>query len=162
MSLYRIYTDGSCTNNGKPNSFGGWAYVIVNNIRAIELDEEWDSGFGGTRDTTISRMELIGPIEGLRRLNDIIDPNFDDIVVISDSKYVVDAFRQDWVKNWKLNGWKNAKGKTVVNLDLWQQLISLAYGKSHITFDHVQGHTGNKWNEYCDKLAGAAAREYAY
>ena len=162
MSQYLIYTDGSCTNNGKPNSFGGWSYVIVHNIRALELWEEWDSGCGGTKDTTISRMELMGPIEGLRRLNAVIDPNFDDITVISDSKYVVDAFRQDWIRNWKINGWKNAKGKTVVNLDLWQQLISLAYGKPHITWEHVHGHTGDKWNEYCDKLAGAASKEYVY
>ena len=57
-----------------------------------------------------------------------------------------------WIKDWLKNDWKKKNKKEVINKDLWMKLYDLC--KDHdITWNWVQGHDNNYYNEICDELA---------
>jgi len=138
-----IYTDGACSGNPGP---GGWGAVLLYGDRIKELS-------GGEKATTNQRMELTAVIEALKALK-VSDW---DVVVYSDSSYIVNAFRQDWISKWKKNGWKNSKKEDVANQDLWKALLNLME-KNRIKIEKVKGHSGVHWNERCDQLAREAIK----
>jgi ribonuclease HI len=138
-----IYTDGACLNNpGK----GGHGYVFTYN------DGEYlHSGNGGEKDTTNNRMELMAVISALEMLD-----GEKDITIITDSKYVMQGITE-WIKGWKAKGWIGSNKKPVKNQDLWKRLDSLVEKAPPLKWQWVKGHSGNKWNEFADKLATEAA-----
>lgn len=75
----------------------------------------------------------------------------------SDSSYVVNAFRQGWLKRWSTNNWQTAAKKPVENQDLWQKILPLV--RLHeVTFHKVKGHSDNEFNNRCDFLATQAIK----
>jgi ribonuclease HI len=136
-----IYTDGCCLGN--PGQ-GGYGVVLLYGDHRKQIS-------GGFRLTTNNRMELTAAIVGLKALKYNCK-----VSLYSDSKYLVEAFNQGWIENWRKNGWRTSKKGDVQNIDLWKQLYEL-YKKHEITFFWVRGHAGNKENETCDKLAMEAA-----
>lgn len=137
MKKVVIYTDGACSGN--PGSGGYCAILVYKDVEKVI------SGYEA--DTTNNRMELLAVIMGLRALKEpcIVD-------VYSDSQYVVDAFNQKWIENWKLNGFKTSNKKAVKNVDLWQELLILIE-KHEVNFIKVKGHADNEYNNRCDKIA---------
>jgi ribonuclease HI len=133
-----IYTDGACSGNPGP---GGWGAVLIYGTRIKEIS-------GGEENTTNQRMELTAVVEALRALK----VKGWDVVVYSDSAYIVNAFGQDWIGRWQKNGWKNSKKEDVANQDLWKTLLALM-SKNRVRLKKVKGHSGDKWNERCDELA---------
>lgn len=106
------------------------------------------SGF--ERMTTNNRMELLAAIEALRALKSPCR-----VQVYSDSAYLVNAFRQNWLANWQRNGWVNSKKEPVENQDLWRELLAVA--RPHeVQWLKVKGHADNPFNNRCDELARAA------
>ncbi|MCI6713873.1 MAG: ribonuclease HI, partial [Lachnospiraceae bacterium] len=101
--------------------------------------------------TTNNRMELMAAIVGLEALTKPCD-----VTLISDSKYLTDAFNRHWIEGWIMKGWKTAGNKPVKNVDLWERLLK-AKGPHMVTFQWVKGHDGHPENERCDKLATTAA-----
>ncbi len=143
MMKVTIYTDGACSGN--PGA-GGWAAVLMVADRKKEI-----SGYEAT--TTNNRMELQAVIEALKCLKFSCE-----VDLYSDSAYVVNAFKQNWLGNWQKNGWKNAAKQDVSNKDQWQELLRLS--KLHrITWHKVRGHSDNIYNNRCDELAVAAYKE---
>ncbi len=143
-SILKIYTDGACKNNDVLSDIrrGGYCAIILFNNEKIIV-----SGKG--YNTTNNRMELTALIEGLKKVNEI---NYDDkIKIYLDSNYVKNAFTENWIVKWQNNNWKSGK-KEIKNRDLWEELIELTKNKN-IEFIHVQGHSGNKYNEEADKIA---------
>ena len=137
---YKIYTDGACSGNP---GIGGWGVVIVNkNDKKIYLN-------GGEKFTTNNQMELTAAIKALKYFN-----TSKKIILHTDSKYLKDGIEQ-WIKNWKKNGWKTFTKKPVKNKELWVELDNLIK-KHFITWIWVKGHDGILYNELADKLA----REY--
>ncbi len=137
--MIKIFTDGACLGNPGP---GGWAWVI----------DDDRLGFGAEPLTTNQRMELTAVIEGLEHVDG-------DVVIVSDSTYVVNCFRDKWWRKWTGNGWRNSKGDPVANADLWQRLVPLVTeSKRSVEFEWVKGHAGDKLNERADALAQSAAR----
>lgn len=133
-----VYTDGACRGNPGP---GGWAWVVPGGRWAC----------GASAHTTNQRMELQAVLEALRELRGPME-------VVSDSRYVVDCFRDKWYRNWQKRSWRTASGKPVSNQDLWIPLLSLYYRRpSEISFRWVKGHGGDEFNEMADQLACAAA-----
>jgi ribonuclease HI len=104
---------------------------------------------GGFKLTTNNRMELLGVIVALESLK---KPNC-QVLVHSDSKYVVDAFEKHWIDGWIKKSFKNVK-----NTDLWKRLLALCK-KHHVKFKWVKGHADNVENNRCDELAVAAYKE---
>lgn len=140
MKQVQIYTDGSCLGNPGP---GGYGAVLIFQGKRRELSE-------GFTLTTNNRMELLGAIEGLKALNQVCE-----VELTTDSKYVKDGINQ-WVKNWKSNGWRTSAKKPVKNKDLWQ-LLDEQTNKHQVTWKWVKGHSGHPENERCDELARNAA-----
>ncbi|MGA0882609.1 MAG: ribonuclease HI, partial [Burkholderiaceae bacterium] len=103
-------------------------------------------GSGGEPRTTNNRMELLGAIEGLRRLERPCQ-----VRLVSDSQYLVKGL-SEWMDGWKRKGWKTAAGKPVANQDLWQALDS-ALAPHTVRWSWVKGHAGHPENERADELA---------
>jgi ribonuclease HI len=132
-----IYTDGACSGNPGP---GGWASILMYKEHKKEV-----SGF--TKDSTNNIMEMTAVIEGLKLLNKPCQ-----VEVYSDSSYVVNAFNNNWIKNWEKNGWKTASKQPVKNKELWEELYRLT--QTHkVAFIKVKGHSDNEHNNRCDELA---------
>ena len=137
MKKVEIYTDGSCKKNPGP---GGWAAVLVYNGREKEI-------CGGEADTTNNRMELLATINALKALKEPCE-----VVLTSDSKYVVDGITKGWARGWKAKGWIKSDKKPALNVDLWEKLLDLL-DVHNVKFVWVKGHAGHPENERCDELA---------
>lgn len=137
--MIEIFTDGASSGNPGP---GGYGVVL----RSGKHYKELSAGF---RKTTNNRMELLAVIKGLEAIK---APN-QDVVICSDSKYVIDAIEKRWVHGWLQKGFKDKKNK-----DLWMRYLDLS--KLHrIRFIWVRGHNGHPENERCDQLAVAASKQ---
>jgi ribonuclease HI len=148
---FDIYTDGGCSGNPGP---GGWAYVLVQKTSqgSSITAEVW----GGEKNTTNNRMELLAVISALKAVKTRIDLS-GDIIVHTDSKYVQKGITE-WIKKWKCNAWKTNEKKPVKNQDLWLELDALA-GELTVAWEWVRGHAGNIYNEHCDRLTQKAIVE---
>jgi ribonuclease HI len=138
-----IYTDGACSGNPGP---GGWAAILMASGKQKEI-----SGFEAS--ATNNRMELQAVIEALKALKVPCE-----VTIYSDSAYVVNAFLEKWIDNWKRNGWKNASKSPVSNSDQWKELDQLA-AKHRVVWRKVKGHSDNPFNNRCDSLAVAEIRQ---
>ncbi len=142
----RLYTDGACSGN--PGA-GGYGAVLCCGTLRKELS-------GGFARTTNNRMELLAVIKGLQA----IKWENADVLVTSDSSYVVNAISQGWLERWASGGYISRSGgkKTVVkNRDLWETLRALL-SRHSVRFEWVKGHNGHPENERCDSLAVAASK----
>lgn len=144
MKQIEIYTDGACSGNPGP---GGWGAVLVYNGKEKELS-------GSEKNTTNNRMELTAVIMALNALNQPCE-----VKLTTDSKYVCDAINKGWVYSWRKNDWKKSDKKPALNVDLWEELLSLLE-KHEVEFIWVKGHNGHKYNEICDALAVKEYQKY--
>jgi ribonuclease HI len=143
----KIFTDGAA--RGNPEGPGGYGTVLQYIDSKGELHErEYSAGY---KKTTNNRMELMAVIIGLEALTRPCE-----VEVISDSKYVTDAFNQHWVDGWLKRNWKGSSNNPVKNVDLWKRLLK-AKAPHQVKFTWVKGHAGHPENERCDKLATTAA-----
>jgi ribonuclease HI len=138
-----LFTDGACKGNP---GLGGWGVLIKYSKILNELK-------GTQQQTTNNRMELIAVIKGLKSIQENAD-----IEITTDSMYVNNGINQ-WIDNWKNNGWKTAAKKPVKNKDLWQELDELVQNYS-IKWIWVKGHSGHPGNERADQLANEAIEEF--
>ena len=131
------YTDGAC--KGNPGA-GGWgAHLIFSDGRTQDL-------YGGDKETTNNRMELMGAIQALTH-----SPLEHNLEIWTDSSYVKKGITE-WIEGWKKRGWKTASKKPVANQDLWQQLDELCQQRA-VDWHWVKGHAGHAGNEKADELA---------
>ncbi|MBA2752822.1 MAG: ribonuclease HI, partial [Actinobacteria bacterium] len=93
------YTDGACLGNPGP---GGWAWAVEGGPYASGVEDP----------STNQRMEIKAALEAVRALDG-------ELVVVSDSTYVVNCFRDRWWEGWLARGWMNKARKPVANRDLW-------------------------------------------
>lgn len=142
----KIYTDGACSGNPGP---GGWGAILECAGKSTELS-------GGENPTTNNRMELTAPIMALKKLKYPCN-----VTIISDSKYLCDAFNQHWIDNWQKNNWRKSDKQPVLNSELWKELINLVKKQLSCEFVWVKGHAGHPENERCDSLATARAAEFS-
>ena len=143
----KIYTDGAA--RGNPDGPGGYGAVLEyvdtkGQLHTKELSQ-------GYKKTTNNRMELMAVIAALEALNRPCS-----IELYSDSKYVVDAFNQNWIGGWLKKGWKRGKNEPVKNVDLWKRLLK-AKEPHQVKFIWVKGHAGHPQNERCYQLATSSA-----
>ncbi|MDC3153894.1 ribonuclease HI [Bacteroidota bacterium] len=134
-----IYTDGS--SKGNPGC-GGYGVVLLYESLRKEIS-------GGFRLTTNNRMELLAVIVGLEALKSFNK----NIVIYSDSKYVVNAVEKKWLFSWEKNNFKKKKNK-----DLWLRFLKI-YRKHSVRFIWIKGHSEIVENERCDFLAVKATEK---
>ncbi len=137
MPHVEIYTDGSARSN--PGR-GGYGTIL----KFGEKEKELSQGF---RLTTNNRMELMAVIVGLESLT----REGLDVIIYSDSKYVVDSVEKKWVFGWQKKGFKDKK-----NPDLWKRFLKV-FPKHKVKFKWIKGHNDHPYNERCDVLATTAA-----
>jgi len=136
MKKVVLYYDGACEGNPRP---GGWAVILAYGLHQKEIS-------GAEPATTNNRMELTAAVEGLKALKEPCEIEF-----FTDSQYVQNGI-SEWLKDWKLRGWKTKERKAVKNEDLWQEL-DVKSAKHQITWRWLKGHAGHEMNERCDLLA---------
>ncbi len=133
-----IYTDGASRGNPGP---GGYGVVLIWG----EVKKELAKGY---RLTTNNRMELMAVIAALEAMK----KNNLQLLIYSDSTYVVKAFEEGWLSKWIKTDFKGGKK----NKDLWLQFYKLSQNH-RINFKWVKGHHTNENNNRCDELATEAA-----
>lgn len=122
--MYKIYTDGAYSHL---RDVGGYAYIILKDNEVV------CEGSGHYDHTTNNQMELMAVIKALSRIKES-----SHITIISDSQYVINI--------------ASHKAKINKNKGLWD--IYFRYSQKHtIDYIHVKGHSGDKYNEWCDRLA---------
>lgn len=131
-----MYTDGACSGNPGP---GGWGAVLMSGKHRKEL-------YGGERDTTNNRMEMMAVIRGIEALK-----RGCSVDIYTDSTYVMKGITE-WLDGWKKRGWRTASKQPVKNVDLWQRLEK-ALDRHEVNWHWVRGHTGVPENERADELA---------
>ena len=150
-----IFTDGACCGNPGP---GGWGAQIRFGKNVKEI-------YGGEKDTTNNRMELLAAIKGLQLLETIQAgrvfggpvKGFEELKksskvrIFTDSQYLKNGITE-WIHSWKVNHWKGANKKMVKNVDLWKKLDNVI-ANHNIEWEWIRGHSGNPGNERADQLA---------
>ena len=130
-----IYTDGAAKGNP-----GNGGYGVVMEWVGKPYKKEFYEGF---RHTTNNRMELLAVIVGLEKLKNLKTK----VLVVSDSKYVIDSVVKGWVFGWEKKGFTGKK-----NPDLWLRFLKI-YRKHTVDFKWIKGHNNHPQNERCDELA---------
>ncbi len=145
MKQVQVYTDGACSGNpGK----GGWGAILI--FEGVERELSGYEAF-----TTNNRMELLAAIEALKALKFPCE-----VELYSDSAYLVNAFKSDWICTWKVNGWRNSSKDEVKNRDLWELLDALC-NIHNVRWIKVKGHSDNEYNNRCDRLATGEIKKNA-
>ncbi len=139
--IIRIFTDGSAIRNPGP---GGWGAVVIDGKKLREMS-------GAFPWTDISEMELVAAVEALRSI-----PSRSRIELYSDSELLIRGMR-GFVLRWESHGWRNRRGVSIQNRDLWLQLIELDLALD-IRWKWLRGHNGHRWQSRADELAYRAAR----
>jgi ribonuclease HI len=137
--MIELFTDGASSGNPGP---GGFGTILRSGNHYKEIS-------GGYRLTTNNRMELLAVIIGLEALK---SPG-QEVMIYSDSKYVIDSVEKKWVFGWVKKAFAGKKNK-----DLWLRFLSV-YKTHHVKFTWVKGHAGHPENERCDVLAVQAAKQ---
>ena len=132
--MVEVYCDGSGTTMDLP---GGYGYVIV--VDGVKMTE----GSGHLPKATNNRAELSAAIEGLKVVQAHPKWSKADVVIVSDSQLVLGY----------ANGSYKLKAMHLVDV---YNAIRLLYKSMKVSTRWVRGHTGDKYNEECDKLAKAA------
>ncbi len=135
-----LFTDGAAKGNPGPGGYG-----VVLELVGQPYRKEFYEGF---RLTTNNRMELLAVIVGLEKLRKPMTK----VLVISDSKYVIDSVVKGWVFGWEKKGFVGKK-----NPDLWKRFLKI-YRQHQVAFQWVKGHNNHPQNERCDQLAVMASQ----
>jgi len=135
--VIEIYTDGASRGNPGP---AGYGIIMQYGKHRKELSK-------GYRLSTNNRMELLAVIVGLEQIK---KPGY-EVLVTTDSKYIVDAVQKGWLLNWEKINFKKKK-----NPDLWKRFL-VVYRKHLVKFKWIKGHNDHPQNERCDELAVEAA-----
>jgi ribonuclease HI len=128
-----VFTDGACSGNPGP---GGWAWAVDRTTYAS----------GSEPVSTNQRMEIRAALEAVTALDG-------PLLVVSDSTYVVNCFRDRWWEGWLARGWLTSAKKPVANRDLWEPLVRAVVDRGDIAFNWVKGHSGHDMNDFVDQLA---------
>ena len=114
------------TDGSCRKSVGGYAFIIITD----NYELRWSSK---VLDTTNNRMELIAVIEALTCV-----PFSEACDIYTDSQWVINCAQKIWKRN--------------KNLDLWKTYDEIAKNRK-LQYIWVKGHSGNFYNEQCDKMA---------
>ncbi|CAF0709871.1 unnamed protein product [Brachionus calyciflorus] len=136
-----VYTDGACSNNGKPNATAGIG-VFWGTNHPLNISKR----LNGLQ--TNNRAEITAAVVAISQA---LTYNASELTIYTDSKFMMNAIT-DWIRKWKVNGWKSSTGEPVKNIDDFKRLDDLC-SKIKVNWEYVPGHKGHHGNEEADKLA---------
>lgn len=164
MKLIKIYTDGGYRAKSK---LGAYSFIVIDDTGLVEEKAkcvpESPSGIKVTNNT----MELTAVIQALKYINGLVSNGLSTkecyVYLWTDSQYVQLGLTQ-WINNWKSNGWRTASNKRVLNKNLWIELDNLYLNLSKkiksFSFQWVEGHNGNEYNERADEMCNEVMDNY--
>ncbi len=144
---YDVYCDGGCRGNGKEDSIGAYAIIVV--PESGEVSKVSD----GKRDTTNNEMELMGLLGAIRIAKSLLVQKDNVVEIFCDSAYSLNI-ATDWMFRWAANGWTK-KGGEIKNLEIIKAIydeLNFYSGNPRIKYTKVKGHAGIKYNEMADKV----------
>lgn len=151
-----VYTDGS--SSGVSDAPGGYGAVLIyeSSDGRIRMTKELS---GGELSTTNNRQEMLAAIVAL----ETIRPWRYRVVVHSDSAYLVNCMRRNWIADWRERGWRTSAKKDVANRDLWERLEAAVSRHPEVAWQKVKGHSTAatdhaRLNARADRLAVTAKR----
>ena len=146
-----VYTDGGSRNHAnkkgehvKKNDKAAWAYLIKYQGSIIS---DTDGEYGSTN----NRMEIMALKKALLDLKQRELQN-EKILVVLDSKYVLDAITKRWLQSWEKNGWKTSAGTGVKNKELWMEISRLLPEFPNLDYQWTKGHANDEGNNLVDEL----------
>lgn len=156
MKELLVYTDGSCTNNGKSYAKGGIG-IYFPNKELKNLSKPYKLGT-----CTNQKTELYAILTALRYIKQNLDIKKYKIIIKTDSQYSINCVT-NWIYLWKKNNWLTKNNTPVINRDMIE-LINKYYEKYDIEFIHVDAHTyltdfDSINNDHADKLANLGAKK---
>jgi ribonuclease HI len=153
-SVITVYTDGACSNNGKPDARAGFGVWFGKND-----PRNCSESFNGLQ--TNNRAELLAIVKALTLLRKDIESG-NQINIYSDSSYAIRCCTTYGAKCEKKN-WTNpnSKNKPIPNLEIVKTAYEFCKDFTNIKFIHVKAHTGltdkhSIGNEHADRLANLA------
>ncbi|MFD1317525.1 ribonuclease H family protein [Loigolactobacillus zhaoyuanensis] len=145
----QIYTDGGSRNTGnvqgghvKSGDRAAWAYLI-------EYHGQQVSDSAGEFGATNNKMEITALVEALRKVKATWGTDL-PIIVIADSRYVLNAITKNWLAGWQRRGWQRSGNQPLANKELWQQLAQLLRDFKKIDYRWTKGHATNAGNVFVD------------
>jgi ribonuclease HI len=150
MSEIIIFTDGSCSGNGKTNSYGGIGIHFPNG-ELSDISKVYREGV-----CTNQKTELYAILIALKYVKKNISITKKKIIIKTDSEYSINCITK-WANGWVMNGWVTQKGSPVLNQELIEPILEF-YNKYNIEFEHVSAHTDGDDD---DSIANAVADELA-
>ena len=151
LPIINVYTDGACSNNGKPDARAGFGiWFGKGDIRNTS------ESFTGPQ--TNNRAELLAIIKALTILRDEIEQG-QPVMIYSDSSYSIRCCTTYGEKMAK-KGWKN-KGNDIPNREIVEVAYNFCKKYNNIKFKHIKAHTGLEdehsiGNDHADRLANLA------
>ena len=160
--LVHIYVDGSCAENRDvgPETKAGWGLCVISGdsssgngkgellaeMNGAVVTSHEEEGFLGAEVGSNNTAELSGVAHALKWL--LSQHEFDSAIIRCDSKYALNIAAGLW------------KAKANVELSrrvrlLWEEVSSFI----SLRGEHVQAHSGHRWNERADHLAYRAVIE---
>lgn len=133
-----IAIDGACRRNGKPDCISAGGVFIqhykmdkcvsTNTLASYEMH------------STNQRGEMHALIQAL----EYVFEHKEDAQIVTDSEYLFNAMKKDWLSNWFNKGWITATGDPVKNKDLWEKIHDALYkcigANIEVLFYHIKGH----------------------
>ena len=151
LQIPTVYIDGSCVRNGSSSAQAGFGVFW-----GIEHPWNYSQSLSDDSAVTNNKAELSAAVKALQTAR---DNNLEQLVICSDSNYVVQGITE-WIHKWRENQWKTAGGDIVKNKEIWTELYNLTQSvQTRITWKHVPAHSGIAGNEEADKLALKAAKQ---
>ncbi|KAF2774431.1 ribonuclease H-like protein [Teratosphaeria nubilosa] len=160
-----FYVDGGCRGNGQPGAYGAAAALqedasgqISRFTRKLEKHEN----------PTNSRAEITAIILALETALDGSDSPaerpFLDVTIHSDSEYGVKCMNE-WIHEWRRNGWVSSKGWEVKNRDLIERASSLEdqvkeFGA--VTYKYIPREQNRKADKCCNDALDEMEVEMGY
>lgn len=153
----RVFTDGACSNNGRPTAKAGYA-VWFPDAQSLSTSARLPDGTPQTN----QRAEL----SAIHRCVVLLDDggyHDEEVVIYTDSDYSINCLTK-WMPGWVARNWKTSGGTDVLHRDLIEDISTrLTKFKSH-RFVHVRAHTGgtdelSANNDIVDRMARATIDE---
>lgn len=134
---YEIYTDGSYSEN-----IYAWAFVVVYQEEVIHQD------YGvGTDSEAVKTRNIAGELTAvMRACSWARSKGLEKIVIRHDLQGVA---------TWAMGQWKRNNQVTIKYYDFMQK-----YLPNFVSFKHIKGHSGDKYNDLADILAKKAISEH--
>ena len=150
-----VYTDGACSNNGRPNAKAGFGVWFGENDPRNSSES-----FTGTQTNNVA--ELLAIIKALTILREDIEGGR-EVKIFSDSSYAIRCCTTYGEKCSKKNWTQRKKGETrpIPNVEIVKVAYNFCKKYHNIKFTHIKAHTGlldehSVGNDNADRLANLA------